>query len=503
MENDIMQKSTANPAGTLDTWHIMVAGVALVVAASTLVSDFTGYFTLGYAFAMALAIGFLINLVLAISVADLSVAYPKAGALYDYARAIIGGKAGRFVGTFLGLAFYGMFALTASGETAAGAFGLKALTGGDLSINVYILACGVAALLPNIFGLRTAAWASAGLLVAMLGIRWCFGLAGFLGLGQTGIWSLQNLDAGVGFFELFGEQGILVGGLAAAFWSFVGIEFACSLAEEVKVPSRALPRGLLMGLLVILATSWVMGLGVTGTAPLATWQAAANGPLGYGGEAPQLAVGRLMFGGTGHLLMAIASVAATVGTLTVAYAAMPRILYSMARNGQGAVANWFGTLHPRFRTPVNATIFTFCLYQIPSLISAQVIDWVYSAAYAWIILYVIFHVLAVFNRIKHPGAAKAFQGRWFVPTAGTGLMLTGIALYYAFQGAHAYYGMRAAAVLAAALVITIIIWLMGSPHVSRIVKRNYGRMFKTTRAAELTGRAVVAGQLDKLPGKVH
>lgn len=128
----------------------MVAGVALVVASSTLVSEFTGHFNLGAAFCMALLLGFVINLLLALSAADLSAAYPRAGALYDYAKGVLGGPLGEFVGVFLGLAFFGMFMFAASGETAAGAYGLQALTGIDLHINYFILVCSVLAVIPNI-----------------------------------------------------------------------------------------------------------------------------------------------------------------------------------------------------------------------------------------------------------------------------------------------------------------------------------------------------------------
>ena len=49
---------------------------------------------------------------------------------------------------------------------------------------------------------------------------------------------------------------------------------------------------------------------------------------GADGAAPQLAVGRVMFGTAGELLMALASVAATLGSLTIAFTAMPRVLLS-------------------------------------------------------------------------------------------------------------------------------------------------------------------------------
>ena len=441
---------------SLGTWEVMVAGVALVVAASTMVSDFQGFFTLGGAFAIALLLAFLINLFLGMSAADLSVAYPRAGALYDFAKAVFPGSAGRFLGVFLGLAFFGMSAFAASGEVAAGALGLQALLPAGIPLPLCVVALYFLAALPNILGIKTTAWVSAALLILMLGIRWFFGLAGFLDFSQTGAWSAANLDAGVGVLDWFGEQGILAAGLALAFWSFVGIEFACSLAEEVKNPAKALPRGVILGLLLILGTSLVMGLGVTGSAPLAVWSEAANGKFGAGGDAPQMAVGQLMFGQWGYYLMALASLAATLGSLVVFLATVPRILFSIAREGLffGPLSGPFARLHPRFNTPVLATVFTTLVFVVPALYSSAVIDWVYSAAYVWILLYVVYHLLAFLNRRFNPTARRAFAGKWFqgMTLLGAGAALAG--LYYAFAGAHGHYGLRALIVLGGALLAT-------------------------------------------------
>jgi hypothetical protein len=69
-----------------------------------------------------------------------------------------------------------------------------------------------------------------------------------------------------------------------------------------------MPKGLIFGLLGILATSWVMGLGVAGTQPIQEWLQSSNGNLGYHGEAPQLAVGQIMFGNFGFYHFPIYSV---------------------------------------------------------------------------------------------------------------------------------------------------------------------------------------------------
>lgn len=443
---------------TLGTWQVLVAGVALVVAATTLVSDFAGYFQLGIGFAVALVLGFLANLLLGLSASDLSVAHPKAGAIYEYGKAVISGQKGRFLATFLGLTFFGALAFAVSGEMAAGAYGFQALLGIDISIEYYILLLAVLAVIPNIIGIKTAAWASAGLLILMLGIRWVFGLAGFLGVSATGGWEFANLIPQSGFPGLFGAAGILTAGLALGFWSFVGIEFACSLAEEVKSPSKSIPRGVIAGLVVILLTSLVMGIGVTGTQSLSVWQEASAGALGRGGEAPQLAVGQMMFGSFGYWLMALASVTATLGSLVVGFAAMPRLIYGLSRDGNffGPLSKPMARLHPRYGTPVVATIFTAVLFTAPALVSSQVVTWLYSAAYVWIILYALFHVLALVNRRVNPNSNRAFRGRWFTVSASVGVVVTLSVLYFAFAGSHLEFGGRALVVLGAALVAAFI-----------------------------------------------
>jgi len=223
---------------SLNSWDVFIAGVALVVAASTLISDLTGYFTFGIGFAIATALAFIVNLFLGMSAADLGVAYPRSGGLYDYAKEIFGGRFGKFLGVFLGLTFFGTIAFAVSGETAAGAFGLRALFHWDLHINFFIIAINILGVVPNIFGLKTASWINGILLVLMLGLRWLFGIVGFLGLGATGTWSFANLAQGASL-DWFGKGGIVTGGIALAFWTFVGIEFVCSLALRSASASKS------------------------------------------------------------------------------------------------------------------------------------------------------------------------------------------------------------------------------------------------------------------------
>ena len=68
--------------------------------------------------------------------------------------------------------------------------------------------------------------------------------------------------------------------------------------------------------------------------------------------------------------MAIASIAATLGTATIGLAAMSRMLYAIGRDGMlfgPQISAFFGKLNHNTRTPVNAIIFSGILYAIPGM----------------------------------------------------------------------------------------------------------------------------------------
>lgn len=437
-----MSSSTLLPVSrpSLTTFDVFVAGVALVVASSTLVSEFTGFLTLGIGFVLSLLLAFGFNVLLARSAAELSVAYPRSGALYDYARAVCSGKRGRWIAALVGITFFGMSSFAVAGEAASGAYALEALLG--FPVEVWIGACLLFSVAPNLFGIRSAAWVTAGLLLVMLGLRWFFGLAGFFDWSDAGMWSWSNLTAGE--IVWLGASGVLSSGLALGVWSFVGIEFACSLAGDVRAPQRSMKKGLLLGLVVILLTALIMGIGVAGSLSGAEWQRAlASHPSAA--NAPQLAVGATLFGDWGAMLMAVASLAATLGSLTVMFAAMPRLLARLADDGVfGVKGQRLSEVSERNGVPVAATLTTLALFAIPAFTSAAVVDWIMSAAYIWVCLYAVYHGL-VFAHRKRVGTSQ------WLPLVG--VVSTVTVLVVSFQGQHLVHGIRALAVLAIAAAI--------------------------------------------------
>jgi amino acid transporter len=437
---------------TLGTWSVFVAGVGLVVAASTLVSDFVGYFTVGLAFLVALLIAFVINLLLGLSCAELSTTYPKAGALYEYgSRAVPWGGGSVVVGLFLAFAFYAMFGIVGALEVAAGSFGLQAVFNATGSLTPWIVAMVVLATLPNLGHVRTMAIIEAVVLIAMLCVRWFFGLAGWAGFSDTGAWSASAWTSEIGIFE----WSAIAGAMALAYWSFVGIEFVAPLAEETRNPRRNLPAGIVLGLLAILATSAFMGTGVGGTRPIGEWADSALGPAGCDGSCPQLVVGEAMFGGWGRGLMALTTAAATYTSMVIVLAAMPRILYGIARDGYffGPLSRAFAYLHPRFRTPWVAIVFTAAVYCIVAISFNDVVTLIFAGSYAWVIIYILWHLLVVVSRFTNPDVERPFRLPLIVPIIGA--VGTAVALYYAFQGAHVTYGLPSLYIFGGALLAAL------------------------------------------------
>lgn len=129
-----------------------------------------------------------------------------------------------------------------------------------------------------------------------------------------------------------------------AFFAFVGFEDIANVAEEVKQPEKTLPRAIFITLglatLIYMAVVSVVVLSV----PLDRLSASAA-PLA------------LMFEGAGPAaglaFSAVASVA-TINGVLVQMIMSSRVLYGLAK--QGSLPQGLAAVHPRLRTPINATV---------------------------------------------------------------------------------------------------------------------------------------------------
>jgi APA family basic amino acid/polyamine antiporter len=164
--------------------------------------------------------------------------------------------------------------------------------------------------------------------------------------------------AGIGYIDArnwtpflpYGWSGVF-SGAAIIFFAYIGFDSVSTHAEEARNPKRDVPIGIISSLAVCTVLYIVVAAVVTGMVPY-----------------PEIDIKAPILDAFKRFALTGASVVITVGALTgitsvllVMLLSQPRVFLAMARDGLLS-ENFFGAVHPRFRTPHKATILTgaFC-----------------------------------------------------------------------------------------------------------------------------------------------
>ena len=128
-------------------------------------------------------------------------------------------------------------------------------------------------------------------------------------------------------------------------FAYGGWQTSCFIAGEVRDPRRNLPRGLLIGVLGVIALYLAVNFAcvrVLGTSGLAATTTPASDVM------------RAALGETGARLIAAGIAISTLGFLSQSMLTAPRVYYAMA--GDGLFFRSVGWVHPRSRVPVIAIL---------------------------------------------------------------------------------------------------------------------------------------------------
>jgi APA family basic amino acid/polyamine antiporter len=164
--------------------------------------------------------------------------------------------------------------------------------------------------------------------------------------------------AGIGYIDAqnwtpflpYGWSGVF-SGAAIIFFAYIGFDAVSTHAEEARNPKRDVPIGIISSLAVCTVLYIVVAAVITGMVPY-----------------PEIDINAPILDAFKRFDLTAASVVVTVGALTgitsvllVMLLSQPRVFLAMARDGLLS-ENFFGAVHPRFRTPHKATILTgaFC-----------------------------------------------------------------------------------------------------------------------------------------------
>lgn len=377
----------------LGNWDVLALGFGAMIGFGwvVLTGDWIGSAgTLGAVLAMLA--GGVIMAVVGLTYAELTAAMPKAGGEHNFLLRGMGPR-WSFVGSWGivgGYVTIVAFEAVALPRTALYLFpGLNQVrlweVAGSQVYLTWALVGAIAAVVIttiNILGVKFASVAQTFVVLLLLVIGLMLLIGSFTG-GSTD--NMQPLFTGgaAGFFAV----------LVVVPFLFVGFDVIPQSAEEVNVPDRQVGR--LVVIAVALATVWYLMTIVT------TSSAMPPNELAEVDIATADAFGAMFSSDLMAKLLIAGGIAGILTSWNSLLLGASRLMYSMARSGM--LPAWFGKLHPKFRTPINALLFIGSLSFVAPFLGEAMLGWlVDSGSPSIVIAYLLVSVVFLVLRRREP-----------------------------------------------------------------------------------------------------
>ena len=309
---------------------------ALTIGAGTMIG--AGIFLLsGIAISMAgpaaifsyLAAG-VVCIITAASAAELATGMPTSGGDYFFVSRALGPPFGAIsgIGIWLSLTFAIAFYLVGVGEYLSEFLHIAPIWGA--------MAAGILLTALNVIGAKESGGTQVVVVLTLLVILGIYTVGGFFNM------EAENLNP-------FFPNGLppVFAATALVFISFLGFVKIAAVSEEIKDPSKNLPRALI-GSVALVTVLYVLIVLVT--AGMFT-QSEIEGM-----HTPLTEAAGLMFGPIGAAVMVFAGLLATTSSANASIMAASRINLAMARDHM--IPQWLNEIHPKRLTPYRAIIVT-------------------------------------------------------------------------------------------------------------------------------------------------
>lgn len=202
-----------------------------------------------------------------------------------------------------------------------------------------------------------------------------------------------------------GFTGVLKG-VSAVFYAYIGFDAISTTAEECKNPQRDLPRGMIYSLVICTVLYIFIALVLTGMESYVNFKD-VNDPLAFVFEnrAPWI-----------EKIVSISAVVATTSVMLVFQLGQPRIWMSMSRDG--LLPKRFRKIHPKYNTPVFASVVTGIIVALGALfIESGIMTDLTSIGTLFAFVLVSGGVLLLPPVKKEPGkfSLPYINGKWIIP----------------------------------------------------------------------------------------
>ncbi len=372
----------------LGFWQSFGVAVGLVVAATTMVSLTNSFGNVGPAFIIPAGIAGVAVIFIVMSYAELATAIPGAGMIADYTMPAMG----RSMSIFGVLTGY-IVLISAGGACESIISGMCAEYVWGFPVKPFAFGMLLLFLLVNFLGVEFLGKFQIVLTIGMMAVLFTMGLGGLLQIGTDA----QQTSV---VFNPYGWSTVasaMLGGI----WLYIGIEYVCPMTEEIVRPEKNIPRAMIWGVIAIFICDMIFGMAVVKYVPLADIA---------GSDVPQLVGAEAIYGTSGVVLLAIASIFAGASSADSHMAAVPRMLYGLARDGM--LPGFIAYLHPRFRTPWIAIFIAFACLSTPLFVNVDIsviINYVSIACVAWLVSYIMVQVDLIIIRMKYPKLHRPFK----------------------------------------------------------------------------------------------
>ena len=411
---------------TLGRFASFAAGVSYIsILTGTFQLFYVGYGAAGPAYVLSWPIVFVGQLMVALCFAELAARYPVAGSVYNWAKKL-GSPTTSWMAGWIMLA---ASVVTLAAVVLAYQITLPQIWSGfqiagdgtgpyDFAVNAVILgsALVIFATVVNAYGVRLMSRInSSGVAIELVAAVVLVVLLAFAAVRGPDV-VLETNGAGQGR-ELGFLGAFLVASLASGYVMY-GFDTASSLGEETRDPQRTAPKAILRALVASFALGGLILLfGVMAVRDLRDPQ------VGSGTGGLQYVVLQALGGGLGRVFLVGIAVAVTVCALAVHTAAI-RLMFAMARDNNLPASRRIARVHPRFKTPVTASVLVGAgaiAILLVNIRQPQIFTVVTSIAVVMIYLaYLLVTVPMLLARLRGrwPGEARpsGFSlGRWGLP----------------------------------------------------------------------------------------